>query len=118
MARRVTFTRDKKQPGLASVFQGTRGWYIKVGKNPIGRVFVQSKSDDPSSRVAGEDEPRWVWRASVGKVESPISNWNNLKTADECKADAKKWILEQYSIQDADNKGSSGPLTLRRGTDE
>lgn len=114
MAKRVTFMRDKKQPGIASVFQGTRGWYIKVGKDPIGRVFVRVNQDDASPKRASDDEPRWIWRASVGGVESPISVWHNPKTADECKADAKKWILDQYAIQNGDGKGSSGPLTLRQ----
>lgn len=96
---KITFKRQESEKGLARVCQGTLPWIIRVDGKDCGRVSVRSLFGTAESSYAAPTEKRWFWHARVGdRLRNTASD--DPMTADECKAEAKSWIVERFSCEE------------------
>lgn len=83
MADKLTWKREPKAKGLASVAQGERGYYMRLNKERIGTVAPWSRNDG-----------HYCWYASVGK-ERMNTACNPVATVEEARAQCMAWVKQQ-----------------------
>lgn len=97
---KITFKRKERQPGLAGVSEGPRGWDIRLDGNCAGSISYISRDhkENPFTRPCSSD-PLYVcvW-ASSGCPHINTCHDRLFDTPEEAKAFAKNYIKENRRV--------------------